>query len=368
MKKSMSFLFFFVMLISACSPPPAIATPLPTIASTPTAETPPELPFSQPGNYLVGVRRVEFVDESRDGRKVGVVIWYPAAPGQGEPGEEIKDAAPDLSAAPYPMILSASKDGFIFAPHLVSHGFTYVGVTRIDTYARMTTQMYDQPLDLLFALDMMTSQPPPELEGVLDTDHVGVTGYSFDGYNTYALSGARIDPDYYLAQCPNPDDVTKSILSDRLSSFNCSPAGAWEEFEAGVDENITTSEDGMWQAMTDERIRAVLPMAGEGWWLFGERGLAAVDRPVLMIVATEDELYSENALIFEHLGTPDKTFISFLGLTHMMIYDLEPTARMAHFAVAFFGYHLQGRQEYQTYFSRDFIASYPDLAWGVVQK
>jgi len=368
MKKSISFLFFFIVLISACSPPPATATPLPTIANTPTSEPPPELPFSQPGNYLVGVRRgIEFVDESRGGRKVGLVIWYPAAPGQGDPGKEIKNAIPDLSAAPYPMILSSSKLGFVLAPYLVSYGFTYVGVTRIDAYWQMTTQMYDQPLDLLFALDMIAKQPPPELEGVLDTDHVGVTGYSFDGYNTLALSGARIDPLYYLGQCPNPDDTTKSILLE-LSAFNCSPADAWEEFEAGLDETITASEDGMWQAMTDERIRAVLPMAGEGWWLFGERGLAAVNRPVLMIVATEDELYPENALIFEHLGTPDKTLISFVGLNHMMIYDIEPSARMANFAVAFFGYYLQGKQEYQAYFSRDFITKYPDLAWGVYQK
>ncbi len=97
--------------------------------------------------------------------------------------------------------------------------------------------------------------------------------------------------------------------------------------------------------MSDERIRAAMPMAGEGWWLFGERGLAAVDRPVLMLAATQDTLYPENAAIYDHLGTSDKAFISFVGPDHMMIYDQRMVERMAHFATAFFGYHLAGREE-----------------------
>ena len=107
-----------------------------------------------------------------------------------------------------------------------------------------------------------------------------------------------------------------------------------------------------------------MPLAGEGWWLFGERGLAAVDRPTLIIVATQDELYPENVLIFKHLGVADKRLISFIGRDHMMVFDEKMVARMAHFAVAFFGYHLQRRQDLAQYFSEDFVAKYADLAWG----
>ncbi|HSR31619.1 MAG TPA: hypothetical protein VLY63_13720, partial [Anaerolineae bacterium] len=77
------------------------------------------------------------------------------------------------------------------------------------------------------------------------------------------------------------------------------------------------------------------------------------------------ELYKENGLIYEHLGSPDKTLISFVGPDHMMIYDSEMVTRMAHFAVAFFGYHLQGRQDLARYFSQDFVTKHDDLAWGV---
>lgn len=38
-------------------------------------------------------------------------------------------------------------------------------------------------------------------------------------------------------------------------------------------------------------------MANEGWWLFGERGLANADRPDLVIAATNDEIYKVNVLI-----------------------------------------------------------------------
>ena len=122
------------------------------------------------------------------------------------------------------------------------------------------------------------------------------------------------------------------------------------------------------QPMTDKRIRAVIPMAAEGWWLFGEKGLAAEDRPALMIVGSLDELYPENALIFEHLGTPEKTMITFIGRDHFVIDFPDKVARIAHFMVAFFGYYLQGREDYAEYFSETFVAQYNDLAWGVFEK
>jgi predicted dienelactone hydrolase len=225
----------------------------------------------------------------------------------------------------------------------------------------------DQPLDILFALDQVAANPPEGLEGLIDAQNAGTIGYSFDGFNSLAMSGARIDPEYYLAQCPTPDSTTESILGG-LSAFGCGPARKWEEFTAHVGDSITVSQDGLWQPLTDERIRAVMPMAGEGWWLFGERGLAAVDRPVLILVGTNDELYKENVLIYEHLGTSDKTLISFIGETHMSMLNEPLTERMAHFAAAFFGYHLQGREDYARYFSEKFVSKQDGLAWGVYEE
>jgi len=368
---------------ATAAPPPTATLAQATLApSTPTAvssqtteiaiaeEPSPEpvlYPLSAPGPYGVSRRIYDFEDASRANRPVSITVWYPAIPPDDSTGlgfGEDRDLDPDPSGAPYPLILSSNKVARIFAPYLVSHGFTWASVNGIDTYDQMRTQMFNQPLDILFALHQVAASPPEGLEGMIDSDHAGAIGYSFDGYNALALSGARIAPEYYLAQCPVPDSTTESILSE-LSAFGCDPADDWETFAAYAGEAITASEDGLWQPITDERIRAVMPLAGEGWWLFGERGLAAVDRPTLMITATGDDLYRENALIFDNLGTPDKTLISFVGPDHMMIYNDEMIARMAHFAVAFFGTHLQGREDPAMYYSEEFVAQHEDLAWGV---
>ena len=161
--------------------------------------------------------------------------------------------------------------------------------------------MIDQPLDILIRLDHVAATPPDGLEGVLDTEHAGVIGYSFDGYNALAMSGARIDSAYYLGNCPTPDATTAALLG-LLSAFDCAPASEWDAYVVRAGDAVAPGEDGLWRPMSDERIRAAMPMAGEGWWLFGERGLAAVDRPVSTLAATGDFLYAENAAIYYYLG------------------------------------------------------------------
>ena len=102
--------------------------------------------------------------------------------------------------------------------------------------------------------------------------------------------------------------------------------------------------------------------------LFGERGLAAVDRPTLIIAGTADDIshYDLEAVnIFEHLGTPDRYLISFVDQTHYMTSDPEQAKRINHFVTAFFGYHLQGRKDFAEYFSEEYVSQYDDLAWGV---
>lgn len=344
------------------------------VACSPAAETAPlvtqELavyPLGEGGSYHVGMRTLKLVDESREGRQLSVTVWYPAVP-PAEPTSTAatRDAEPDRSGEPYPLILSSTTMANTLALYVVSHGFTWVSVDGISSYTALYEGAIDQPLDILFALDQVAATPPEGLEGLIDAQNAGTIGYSFDGFNSLAMSGARVDPEYYLAQCPTPDATTESILGS-LSSFNCVPARDWGEFSAHVGESITASQDGLWQPLTDPRIRAVMPMAGEGWWLFGERGLAAVDRPVLILVATEDELYNENVLIYEHLGTSDRTLISFIGITHGGMLNTPYPERMAHFAVAFFAYHLQGRADYAAYFSQEFVEQHDDLAWGVYE-
>ena len=358
---------FIVCILASCGVP--VATPSTTLSqSAEVTQEPASLPLSAPGAYRVGVREFSSIDPSRDDRQVGVRVWYPAVVPEGDTEKRtLALAEPDPSGAPYPLIVSSAKVGAIFAPYVVTHGFVWAGVTRIDTYDVWNPQLIDQPLDILFALDQVASNPPEELRGMIDAERVGATGYSFDGTNALVLGGARIDPEFYLTQCAVADATAEAILSTFPSRYQCPAGGEWLESAAQAHEAIADSEDGLWQPITDARIRAVVPLAAEGWLLFGEQGLAAVDRPVLLIVSTQDELYAENALILEKLGTPEKALISFVGQDHMMVYRPAMVARMAHFLVAFFGYHLQGQEDLAPYFSEAFVGQYEDLAWGVYE-
>ena len=348
---------------SAATVPQAIGS-----AGVAVSQEPVRLPLSEPGPYRVGVREFSAVDASRDGRNVGVRVWYPAIVPEGETNRRtVSLAEPDRSGAPYPLIVSSAKVGAILAPYVVTHGFAWAGVTGIDTYDVWNPQLIDQPVDILFALALVATNPPEELQGMIDAEHAGATGYSFDGTNALILSGARIDAEHYLAQCAVADATAEAILSTFPSRYQCPAGGEWLEAAAKTREGIAGSEDGLWQPITDTRIRAAMPLAAEGWLLFGDHGLAAVDRPTLLVVATQDELYAENALILERLGTPEKALISFVGPDHMMVYDREMVGRMAHFAVAFFGYHLQGREDLAHFFSEEFVGQYDDLAWGVYE-
>lgn len=333
-------------------------------------------PLSESGPYDFGTKGgfsqlYVFIDPSRNNREVSLMVWYPARlPENAEPSDYNIDAESDLSGAPYPLILSSAKTGSYFGPHLASHGFVVVGIKGIDSYDPWDENLFNQPLDILFVLEQVASKPLEGLEGMIDAEHAGVMGYSFDGYNSLAMSGARVDPEYYLDKCANVTNI-QPALPDWAIRLYCDPANHWKEFSAHAGQALTSSNDGLWQAITEKRISAVIPMAPEGAMLFGERGLAAVDRPTLILVGTEDtscDYNRESVFIYDHIGTPDKALISFVGEDHGMLFSDESHLKMKHFVTAFFGYHLQGRDEYADYFSEKFVSRQEGLAWGVYEK
>ena len=349
---------FLLLTLEACSPSQKLSNDEAKLNNVVRS-----YPLAEFGKYYVGKTTLSSVDSSRDNRQVNITIWYPVIkPADPTDRTPISDAPPDDSDAPYPLLLSSTKVANIFAPYLISRGFTWVSVNNIDSYLWMNEQMFHQPLDILYALNWVANSPPDELTGLIDTNNAGTLGYSFDGYNSLVLGGARIDETYYLSQCPEKDEIVKT-LDNRMSAFSCIPAKDWDGYLAKAPTVITDNDDGLWQPITDNRIKAVIPMAGEGWWLLGERGLSAVNRPVLIIAGSKDELYKENTLIFEKIGSLDKTMISFLGQDHMMVFDQEMVARIAHFAAAFFGYHLQHRPQMADYYSKDFVDRHEDLDW-----
>jgi predicted dienelactone hydrolase len=344
MSKQVCLLFFLVLiLLASCSSQnlePALAFVIPES----------ELPLAEPGPYEFSVmREIIYNDDDRNGREVSIDIYYPSTDGE-----------PDLRGAPFPLIISSYKM-LVFAPHLVSHGFIAIGINYFGD-DEIGAEYY-QPLDYVFALNQLADNPPEVLEGMIDTDHAGAWGYSFDGRNSLVLTGARLDPEYYFEVCDNPgfNDI------DYTGNLNwiCEPFENWDEFVEGAGTAITESEDGLWQPITDDRIIALMPLSPDGEWLFGSRGFAAVDKAVLLTEGQYEAPFNEaHYKAYEDLGTSEKVFITFVGKTHNMIFEPDAQRIMQHLGIAFFSYHLKGNEEYEFYFSEEFISQVEGLAWG----
>ena len=356
-----------VGLLAACAPSQGEYTVAPDIP----------FPLSEPGPYYTGIiEEYTYVDESRNGREVYLAIRYPAK--EETDALNRRNAPANKREAPYPLVLTEYDTGsIVIDDHLVSHGFVMVEVdgdypegfdpSEDELEGQWNVGLLDGPRDLLFALDQLSANPPEGLEGIIDTDHTGVVGYSYGGFNSLAVSGARVDPEFYQERCSDIDSIDPP-LSDYYISYYCDLAARWEGFEAHDGSGISVSGDSLWQPLTDGRILAVMPMGPEGAFLYGERGLEAADRPTMIIAGTADDVTNydlEAAYTFEHLGTPDSILISFIDQGHYMALDSEQAKRINHFVTAFFGYQLKGRDDFAEYFSKDYVAQYDDLAWGV---
>jgi predicted dienelactone hydrolase len=320
-----------------------------------------EFPLAEPGPYFAGVRVYSIIDESRESRKIKLYVWYPAK--EETDALSPQDAPAYQNDAPYPLILTGSDTGgSLFGDHLVSHGYVMAIVEPPTTATwRWDYEMIDNARDLLFALDQLADNPPKGLEGIIDTDHVGVAGYSGDGDTAFAVSGARLDPEFYQSQCEQLQGTVPN--AGWWYAYACSHTENWAAFASAVGNTITESDDGLWQPITDGRIRAVAPMGLGAPFMYSERSLAAIDRPMLVLIAT-DELHPILTHVFEQVGSPEKVMISFINRDHMMVLNSIEAERMNHLVTAFFGYYLQGREDYAKYFSEDFIAQFDDLAWG----
>jgi len=346
---------------------PSATAPMapPTAAATPTACSVSELfPLSKPGPHFASNTSFSLVDETRNGREVRVTIWYPALRETDEQGHlRIRNAPPDTGSAPYPLILTDPNTGdLILQSHLATHGFAMAIVRFPDKYENWDYGVVDHPRDIAFALAQIATHPPEGLEGVVDADHAGVVGYSWGGFYSLALSGVRIDPASYIGWCDRAPGIQET-LPDWYIEYACGLAQNWHEFEAHVGEVVSAQDDGLWEPITDDRIRAVMPMAPDGAWLYGERGLATANRPVFIIEGANDEQAFEAEYIFRHLGAPDRSMVSFVGKGHMMVMEPDIAARIRHFVTAFFGYHLQETQAYRDYFSQEFVSQFDDLSW-----
>lgn len=229
---------FALLLVASCVAPPA---PLPFAPASASAAPDP----SVAGPFAVGVRTVTYEDNGRkkpDGspRLLVTEIWYPAAVGTSGDGAQydlttsftdaqrasmvdagvvlpvlttaaVRDAAPDKDHGPYPLIVFSHGQGGMrwqstfYTVALASHGYVVVspdheGGTLADA-ARNELQSVPigldyRPQDVKLLIQRYVKLPAADpLNGLVDTEHIGVTGHSFGGLTSLraAVLDERID-------------------------------------------------------------------------------------------------------------------------------------------------------------------------------
>lgn len=259
------------------------------------------------GPYWVGTQ--SFVLEGEDNPH-DIRVWYPALNPEGAAetvtytiswmkyqldstsdiaGHALADAVPDASAAPYPLVVFSHGYGTAsvwyawLVEHLASYGFVVVAPDHQENSGEesgLVRTTIVRPQAITRTLDYAATLTAPEgaLAGMIDMDRVAVAGQSYGGYTALAAAGARYDMDGYKARCsvlaPDDPDQPMCFLADSPTDM--------AQF-AGLD----VPPQGLWPTMGDPRVDALVTIAGDSY-MFGEKGQAEVNVPVLAIGGTLD--------------------------------------------------------------------------------
>ncbi len=314
-------------------PAPVVAAPQAAAIAEPHGLRPDAPPYAVHGPYAVGTR--EFTIETA-GRTTPVTVWYPARNPAGEPeeitysmdigdagmkpfpvrGNALLDAQPDTTGAPYPLVVYSHglflyrQTAAYLAEHLASQGFVVIAGNHEDnwgTFGQPWDKSYvSRPADITAWIDFAEklNAQGGDLAGLIDSDHVGVTGHSFGGYTALAAGGARFDHNWFLdVLCPAgplaPDDILNECgwLRDKLPGMAA---------QAGLD----AVPEGLWPNWGDPRVDAIAITAPAT--RSGPAGNAAVTVPTLLLVGSADSIINVKLNVndtYNNLGSPHKTLV-----------------------------------------------------------
>ncbi len=352
------------------------------------------------GPYSVGVRTLNVTNAdqvdvlgrmggdvaARYDRPLTVEVWYPALIPEGqseqvqysdalpasadEPaipfvtaGRALRDAAPDASAAPYPLIVVAhGYPGSRFqlaylTENLASKGYVVAAIDHTDStnadVGAFQSTLFNRPLDIRFTIDEMerfSADSNSFLSGLLDAQNTGLVGYSMGGYGALNVAGAGFN------------GVMRAFVGDFAAPLLANnPAFA-----------------------ADSRVKAVVALApfgadlsiagapGRGFW--DVDALAAIRVPVFFMAGQLDDVagYEDGPRhIFEAAANSKRYLLTFENARHNIGAAPPPLAATSyenwvrygepawdnrrlnnivqHFTTAFMGLQLQGRADYQRF-------------------
>ena len=294
------------------------------------------------GPHPIGVR--DLLIEA-NGTTLDATLWYPALNPTGAQeeitylisatspsgngsrpiyGHALKDALPDYSHGPYPLVIYGSglagwrQASCYLLEHLASYGFA---VMTTDAHGESFSEFWQgaatRPLDIrtLITHAAALSAPGAELAGLLAPDLVAVAGHSSGGWGALVGGGAQMHFGWGDA---HPDLVAENGLSN-LTQYV--PHAA----EIAAQLGLPAVPDGLWPPQNDPRVKAVVALAPDGD-IWGEHyeGVADVKVPTLIMTGGGDTLNIPERCaypIYQHLGSAQKTLVTFAHANHMIFFD-----------------------------------------------
>ncbi|MEO8610372.1 MAG: dienelactone hydrolase [Chloroflexota bacterium] len=364
----------------------------------------PDAPALAPrGSFHVGVRTLQVthadqVDvlsrmsgkaDARYDRPLTLEVWYPALIPDGQveqttydnmipasdtqaaipftvPGRALRDADPDASAKPYPLVVVShgypgSRVQMAYLnENLASKGYVVVAIDHTDSVnvnvGAFQSTLMNRPLDIRFTIDQMEQMSAVNdsntsfLSGLVDTANTGLVGYSMGGYGALNVVGAGYN----------------KILSGFVGSYAAPLLQGDPDYAP------------------DSRVKAVLALApfgadlsaagapGRGFW--DDDGLAGIHIPVLFVAGNLDDVagYEKGVRhIFEGAVNSDRYLLTFDNARHNVAAPPPPAVAttydnwvrygdsvwdnrrmnniVQHFATAFFDIQLKGAADEQHY-------------------
>ncbi len=277
------------------------------IRDTPTDYTQ-KSDIRQPGPYTTLKRTILLNDQQRN-RKILVDVYLPT------PLHKVNLGKPN--SIPVVVVshgLAASRTDYAdFGEHLASYGFVaaliqHPGSDTEQVQALLSgrasdvfqvSEFIDRPADISFLLDELERRNLTEFEGLLNTNQVGVAGYSFGAYTALAIAGAEIDFENLQADC-----------SARFDSPNLARLFQCRALELPRKQ----------YHFRDERVKAIMPINPVNSSIFGERSLSQINIPLLWKTSGEDKVTPvawEQVRSFTWLTTPHKYLLLAEGDHHI---------------------------------------------------
>ncbi len=349
----------------------------------------PELAYY--GEYDIGVRTLVFNNLNQpdlasttaggqttyNDRRLIVEVWYPARLTENQEsggsyttttrnlsitatlhGKAVREAEPLADADPMPLlIISHGYPGNRYlmshlAENMASKGYVVAAIDHRDsTYNDQSTiwsTLHHRPLDQVFVLDKiadLSKNNDSFLKGLVNSNNVGIVGYSMGGYGLLVNLGAGYTDATAAAAEDIPVDVATRHAANNKRFANTA----------------------------DPRIKAGLAIApccmNRGMW--DSAALQAITKPVFFLAGSADDTAGYETgtrAIFENTGNSDRYLLTYLNAGHNAIapiplpIEIHESADQAgafhytdavwdsvrssnimiHFATAFFDYNLKG--------------------------